>query len=196
MDLTTTTRVKTQLDGGGGSTGTKQDTLIGQLISVYSASIEKHLGRWVQETARTEQFDIQPGQQRVYLKGFPVTTFTSVKHADDRDFDAVDAIDSGNYYLDEARGCLTFDGYYLAPGPGVLQVVSTGGMGADTADFISNFPAVAQACDMQVAYVLTRARNLGTVNVSTSPGSVAYEGAVNLLPEVKRILDQYRRTWL
>lgn len=193
MDLTTSTRVKALTESGGISAGTANDTLIAQLIATHSQNIENYLGRKTLATSRTEQFDVARGQRAFLLSAFPVTEVTSARDADDRDFASALAIDTTDYYLDTARGVIEFDGYQPINGAGTLQVIYTGGMAADTASFVAAYPDVAQACDMQVAYTISRKDQLGAQSIGTQSGSVGWAGPLDLLPEVKRLLEPYRR---
>lgn len=193
MELTTSARVKEMLDSGGISVGSAIDTLITQLIATYSQNVEKHLGRHTESTSRTEQFDIARGQCFFQLPGSPVTSVTSVKAANDRDFAGADAIDTDDYYVDLARGSIEFDSPLSVVGPGALQVIYEGGMAADTTAFAATFPDVAQACDIQIAYVISRKDQLGAQSIGTQSGNVGWSGPVDLLPEVKRLLEPHRR---
>ncbi len=193
MDLTTSARVKEMLDSGGISVGSAIDTLITQMISTYSQNVERFLGRHVESTSRTEQYDIEVGQRFFHLPGSPISSITSVKAADDRDFASADAIDTDNYYADLARGSIEFDTSPSAVGPGTLQIIYEGGMAANTAAFIAAYPDVAQACDMQIAYVISRKDQLGAQSIGMQSGSIGWSGPVDMLPEVKRILEPYRR---
>lgn len=193
IDLTTVARVKALLNNAHSTF----DTLFAQLIRFYSARFEKELGRSIETTERTEQYDIETGQSVVVLRAFPVIEVASVVNDGSRQFDG-DALDSSLFYVNGDRGLIEFDGVDLVPGPGVLRVTYTAGMtdeGATdpTASFIENYPDIAQAMDLQVAEVYRRKDRLGANSMSFQGGGVGYESAVKLLPEVERTLAFHRR---
>lgn len=193
MDLTTSARVKALAAAGGVALGSTLDATITTLIAKYSAAAEDVMDRHVESTARTEQYDVDRGQQRFYLKGYP-GTITTLKHATDRSFSGVSAIDSTNYYFDTATGLLTLDGWYVSPGPGVLQVVYTAGMAADTAAFIVAFPEIASALDEQIVHILQRKDSMGSTAVSFEGGSISHAGAATWLPHTLEVLAKRTRS--
>ena len=187
MDLTTTARVKALAGAGGVSLGADLDAVIATLIAKYSAAAEKVMNRHVEATARTEQYDVDPGQRVFVIKGYP-GTITTLKHATDRSFSGVDAIDSDNYYWQSASGILTVDDWPLTPGAGVLQVVYTAGMGATQGAFATAYPDVASAIDEQIVHFLQRKDSMGSTSVSFEGGSASHAGAVSWLPHVLEVL--------
>lgn len=196
IDLSTTARVKAFLGAGGTSLSTAQDTVIAQLIAFYSARFEHEMGRWTKSEARTEQYDIEPGQRMVALKGWPIASIASVKNDDTRTFGSDSVIDPTLYYANLTKGTLQFDWIEPVAGPGALQVVYTAGMAADTTAFITAYPDLAQALDLQVAEVIRRKDRLGATNMSFQGGGFGYEAAVKLLPEVRTTLDLHRRVFI
>ena len=127
MRLTTLARVKRLLNIE--TSTTQADSLLNQLIDSVSRQIERFLGRHIDRRARTETYDIVPGQEVVYLKGFPVATSPAPQFRDDigRDFTG-DVIDSDVYHVDYDLGVVKFDRYSLIEGPGVFQSIYTGGL--------------------------------------------------------------------
>jgi len=200
IDLTTTTRVKAFLGAGGTVLSTAQDTVIGQLISMYSARFEKELGREIETTERTEQYDVEEGQRLITLRAFPVVSVESIRNDLTRLFDASAEIESDLFYVDMRRGTIAFDWTELLPGPGTLLITYTAGMTEEgatdpTASFVENYPDLAMAVDMQVAETLRRKDRLGATNLSFQGGGVGYEAALKLLPEVRAALDSHRRVF-
>ena len=187
MDLTTLDRVKALATAGGVKLGTDLDSLISRMVKKYSAAAEKWMNRHVESAERTEQYDVEPGQRVFSLKGYP-GTISTVKHATDRSFSGVSAIDSDNYYFQSANGLLTLDGWPLARGVGVLQVVYTGGMGASQAAFATAYEDVAAAIDEQIVHFMQRKDSMGSTSVSFEGGSMSHAGAVSWLPHVLEVL--------
>lgn len=194
MDLTTTARVKAFYAMQGEALGGGLDASIALLVTKYSKAAEKILDRHVQETARTEQFDIDRGQRVVSLKGYPLKSGEDFEVRSDsaRGFTG-SAESSSDYYFDEETGLLHLE-FVPAEGPGVLQVKSTGGMGADAAAFIVAFPDVAHAIDEQIVHLLQRKDSMGATAVSVAGGSISHAGAVEWLPHVKSVLGVHART--
>ncbi len=171
MDLSTTTRVKILLE----ITTSGQDALIGQIISSISPDAEKVMNREAEEKSRTEQINVDPGQQRVFLRAFPVkdTPVATIKNDSSRDFASALNFAADEFYLNLRTGEVAFDRRTLIAGPGTLQVIYTGGMGTNTADFISRFPHIAQAIDIQTAFIFKRKETLGLTGFSADGGSVS-----------------------
>jgi hypothetical protein len=194
MDLSTLARVKVHLDATGQKiVKAESESMLSALITAYSASFETYLNRTVEATSRTLQTNVHPGERVFELPAYPVTAITSVKNAEDRDFASATAIDSDDYYCDTEKGLLYVDGYVLLPGPGVLQVVYTGGMAADAASFVTAFPEIAAALDLQVVSHWQRKDQLAAQGVSLGQGSKSFTGPVKLMPEVRATLAKFRR---
>lgn len=192
MDLTTTTRVRTLLEGGGIQQANLA-TLIAQAITDVSGYVERYLDRGAQVGARVEILDVQPLAQAFRLYGYPVTSFTDIRHDTGRGFAASTVVPSTAYVRDDTNGWVTFDRYFLADGPGVLRIAYSGGMAADTASFVAAFPAIASAVDQQVAALIQRRHSLSGQNVSAGNMSAGFVGAYDLLPSVTQVLNEYRR---
>lgn len=193
MDLTTSARVKSWLEGGGVSAGTANDALISALIKAYSTLAEVYMGRETLAAERTDTLDVEEGQRVFFLRAWPVTDFESATDASDRDFDSALPIDTTDYVVDLERGVVEFDQYQPVAGRRTLQVVYTGGMALDTTAFIAAYPDVATALDMQIAYTLSRRDQLGAQNLSTQAGNIAWSGPIDWLPQAKQIMDLHRR---
>jgi len=124
---TTLERVKARLDIA--TATTTHDDMLRQLVSASSQAIERYLDRHLESKSRTEQYGMEPWQRLLFLRGYPVATLTSIKDDIERAFTG-SAITSTDYYHDSERGIVTFDKYIPVYGPGVLQVVYSGGMAA------------------------------------------------------------------
>lgn len=192
MDLTTTARVQRLLESGGASVG-QHATLLGDLIPAVSARIEEYLGRGAETTSRTEYFDTEPTLFRVVLHAYPVSSVAQVRYDTLRVYDSSAEVASSEYAVDTDRGFISFDRYGFVVAARGLKVVYTGGMAATTDAFVAAFPAIAHACDLQVASLIQRRLALGATSVNAGGGSKAWVGGYDLLPEVKAILDLYRR---
>lgn len=170
-DLTILERVKQFLEYD--SSKTQDDNLLRQLITSASVQANRYLNRHVIQTARTEYYDIDPLQQVVLLKGYPVdeTATFAINNDFNREFTGSN-IDSTNYDVDADTGLVTFDRYILQDGPGTLKVTYTGGMAqsvcemAGTASGISGALAAAETVQGQTNY--GRAKMIAIVSATAT----------------------------
>jgi hypothetical protein len=130
------------------------------------------------------------------MRAFPVTTLTSVYLDVDQAFGADTALTSDDYF----NPTLSNDGIFAlklwpavgeVDAPSALKVTYTGGMGTTTANFISGYPDIAHAIDLQCAHIYHTRNYAGTLSQSGDSGSVSIQ-TVDWLPEVKATLDRYR----
>lgn len=194
MDLTTLARVKEVL--GGLSGVTVEDTVLGQLIAGVSARVEAELDREVQSGTFTETFDAQDGQRVFPLRGYPVTSVTSVKEDSyDGSFGASATTLAATYYrIAKRTGLLTLVDWSVTGDPQSIQVVYVGGMAANTAAFVAAFPDLATAVDLQVAFLHRRKTTMGASSVSVQGSSVQFLiDRVAFLPEVHDAIQRHRR---
>ena len=188
MDLTTTSNVKTLL----GETTSANDALIGALVTSVSARVAALLDRHVEAIARTEVYSLRRFQRIVLLRGTPVTSVTSVKYSNDRDFtDDTALTENEQYELDTESGVLelTFTPQYER---GNLQVIYTGGMATSAAAFRSAYPDISTAVDLQVAHLKQYRRSPGG-EVRFEGGQITKTGGVDLLPEVREAVATHKR---
>lgn len=190
MNLTTTARVKSLLS----NTASSSDAIINMIVSGVSVTIGNYLNRHAEKVARTEYYDVEPFQQMLQLRGFPVASSPVAALTNDvnREFTGVTAIDAGDYYLNLARGSVEFDQVALVPGPGVMKVVYTGGLASSTSALITAYPEIALAADLQAAWLYKRRDVLGTSGISGEGGSISFDNMVGLIPTVKEMLRPYR----
>ncbi len=191
LDFTTTARVKAYATD---FTTSDHDALIATLISGVSRLFEKYMGREALTTSRTEYFDVDSQEQsRFYLKAYPVASVTSVKNEPDHEFATATSLDSDDYDFSASddAGQLTIRGVRMLTGPRALQIVYSGGMSTDTSTFVTDFPDLAMAADMQTFYVFQRRDEMGLASTSIGGSSSSYE-PFGLLKHVRSILDEYR----
>jgi hypothetical protein len=191
-DLTTQARAETAIKVGGAPMASATTGFADELIAFYSAQAEGYLGRTVTTATYTEYFDVKPYRARFSLKAYPITTISQVTNDGTRAYTTGD-IDSDDYTHDPDTGVLSIDGTGLVTGVRALRVIYLGGMGTGTSTFVTSYPDIAGAIDMQVAYHFSRRSSLGRTAESMGPGSVSYQGAMDWLPHVKTVLDRHRR---
>ncbi len=192
MDLTTRTRVRGLLDLK--SSFTADDALIDQLIADTSARVETLLRRYTQDTGadRTEIHEIGRARKVVFLLGFPVASITSVKYGSTRDFSNVTALTQyDNYNVDSEAGMIRLR--LTTPyDPGYVEVQYQGGMGTDTADFVSNYPDLALGVDFEVVNRLKRRSNPQN-DVTFQGGGLNFTTELGLGRELRDLVRAYRR---
>lgn len=192
LDLTTTARVKSMLDPS--YTATDLDALIAVLITAVSAAAEKEMDREALTNTYTEFFSPQPFQTKFPLAAFPVVSVVSVKEDFDRGFGSgIAALDDTDFTIDDL-GILTVDNYRMAPGNRTMRVVYSGGMATTAAAFVTAFPDVAFAVDMQVAFLVRRKNQLGVTSQAIVGAAFTVFAAVEWLPQAREILAQRRRS--
>lgn len=189
MDLTTATRHKTFAD----IAGSGEDTLLGYLITAISAQVEDYLDRYAESTSRTVYLDVDEGQRFFVLRGYPVSSVTSVYNDSEWGFGASTLVASTEYTVLGPDGFLRFPYYELVAGPGALKVTYVGGMAANTAAFYAAFPAVELAVWAQVSYLFDKRKFLADTSASVAGSSVGFQ-VPELLPEVVGMLKPYRRS--
>jgi hypothetical protein len=195
--LTTTSRVTTLLGIGTGTLAALESAALDNLIASVSDTIERFLDRHTTTSARTEFYACDAGSKSVQLRGFPVTTVSTVLHSAEGDFvDGMETLTADEYQLDAESGILFFR-QTRDPGPLAWKITYTGGLAADTTALIAAYPTLADACEKQVTHEWRRRLALAPQSSDQGGSSVNYTGAVDLLPVVQRILTPYRRiTWM
>lgn len=201
MDMTTSTRVKEAL----GITGSGSDTTIAQMITAVSNEVERLMDRHAQTSARTEVYQIRATKRLVLLKGYPVDTgaaFT-IKVSQNGDFSTADALDQyTEYTLDATRGEIRLLGGFeplrdadsgKPIAPIYVQVTYTGGMATTAGNFVTAFPEVAQAVDMQVVHQFKRRATPGQTATEMGDSSASYQGELGLIKITTEAARRHRR---
>ncbi|MEA3225732.1 MAG: hypothetical protein U9Q07_07250 [Planctomycetota bacterium] len=200
MNVTTLDRLRAHIDEKNWADGT---SYLNQMIEGFSAQLENELGRYLETTSRTVYIDVLRSNQQFHLKGYPITSISSVVEDSARDFtgsavstDLYDTTDGA--YSD---GCLFFD-YCPNVGQSALKVIYTGGMAADTAAFIAAYPDLAWAAERQIFFWF---QNRAITGFTGKDGSDMGPGAQrviqtmtwmqahgDLLPEVWQAINKYK----
>jgi hypothetical protein len=205
MDYTTRARVKTLL--GIANADVSQDSLIDQLITSVSERFDAEMRRHSLQTSRVEVYPIKLSRRLVTLKGAPVNgavTFT-IKLNDTTDFTtATTLVRNDDYVLEDTAGVvrLVSQGTPFTAGsmarpilPYYIQITYTGGLATTTANLISSYPDLAQACDLQVAYLHRRRTSPGG-DVKVGDSYTSYTKDYGILDEVRSTLNKYKRLTL
>lgn len=193
MDLTTKDRYfeffPDAVDGAAKASFTAQ---LGMRISAVSKSVIRYLeknGRHVESKERVEKFTpAKDGTRNIRLKGYPVAEIDLLTVFDDGWYS-----EDGDFVLDAPFGTILFnqkiyrdDDLYL----GAISVTYTGGMAADTAGFISEYPDIESAVLMQVNFELSRYKSIANKSQANGAATTSYN-EYGLLPELARVLDSY-----
>lgn len=133
MNLTSLNRVLEAMGISLSTTDTALTNALNLIISAVSKQIENspYFGRYIEQKARTEDFDVEERQKIFALRGVPIlaTPTPLAYNDDDREFATGTEIDTDCYRINNNRGIFTFDDYDLSAGAGVLRITYTGGLG-------------------------------------------------------------------
>lgn len=192
MLLTTKENVKALLK----ISSTDEDAVLVALASSVSKELEGYLDRELEIKARTIYFDVEENQSVFSLPAYPITALECWNDTG-RTFPAISKVDPSNFTFLGDDGTLKFDAYcgtgLLVSGSRVLKITYTGGLAADQAALQTNFPDLEMAARIQAAFIYKKKDKLGLGAESVGGGSISVADALELQPEVKSILDGYKR---
>jgi len=181
MNLVTRATVKAFLEIT--TATTTYDSLIDSLITQYSKRAERFCNRLFEKTARTQKFNA--GRKTIFLPAYPIDESSNLSVTID---DTVQTIDE-DYYVYYDEGFIEFDTTPSYTTPLQITVTWTGGYDSES------IPDDLQYAVMkQVAFVFRRRKDVGVSSVSLPDGSLAVNSPDDLLPEVRHILRNYRKT--
>lgn len=183
------------------SKGTAPDhaeTEIAAVLATVSAAVETYLDRHAEDAARIEYLDVAPLQRVFRLRASPVRTLTSVHFDEEQVFGSDTALTSTDYYLPtlDPTGALRLRWDLNTSGetyPKSLKVAYTGGMATTAENFITAYPDIAGAVDVQTSHEWQRRNALGVSSVSYPDGTTASLSFDRWIPSVKQVLDFHRR---
>lgn len=190
MDLTTRARVKAMIP----ITHANDDAIIDQLITDTSARVQRMLRRHTEEVARTEVYQIHRHEKLVWLRGFPVTASgtSSVKYSSTQDFTNITALtEYDDWNLNDETGLLRLR-INTPNDPGFVEVVYTGGMGTNAADFISNYPEITLAVDHDIIARWKRRSNPEN-DITFAGGGMTFTKQIGTLDDLKEVIEFHKR---
>lgn len=194
--ICTLTDVKDRL----GISGTEHDTAINRIISGLEAIFNGHTRRKLLVNAADVTEYFSACGNRLQFNRWPVVSITSIKQAIDYDFDSADAltVDSDYRLLAGGRNGIiyrTFISWFEVPDS--IQVIYRGGYcsaGQTPGEGEFALPAdLREAAIEQASFFFKRRDDLGLAGVSFEGGSISKFSSMDLLPMVKKVLDNYRR---
>jgi len=196
--LTTVSRLKTFLE----ISGTSYDTLLEWIANSATEFIENYCHRRFQRTAYTqEMYSTDKWQKTLLLDNFPVIsteTFTLEIRTSGLNEDDWDTVDSEDYHVDYDGGIIRMAGRIeFQKGVDKYRVTYTAGYDFDT----STKPlSDTEAGDLEMAMwklcavMFNRRRgDPGIRSERIGDYSVTYAKTVYESPEIKEILDKYKR---
>jgi hypothetical protein len=204
LDFTTLARVRDALRFD--DDDVERDAVISRLITSVSARMEGEMRRYALQDEHTETIPMWPPSRIVQLQGFPVldTPEPILQASNQRDFVAypTDLTRGTDYVLENETGRVRFittlrgivdpfTGRVL--GPTYIKAVYTGGLATTVAAFQSAFPELAEAAELQTAYLYKRRLTSPGGNLVVGPNSTNFEKAYDWLPSVERTLHFYKR---
>ena len=200
VSVTTRARVKSRL--GSTPASTNMDSLIDGLILAVTDAFERLLELPLTAAQQTEVHSIGFAQSHLWLKTYfgkemAVPTVSSVKV---RSFFTtawadVTAEASTSYALSTDKpGLLLYNGHFPEGVDTVQVVLASSGFSDTTDNFITAYPAIADAADSQIVHEFKRRDDAGQYTESINGGSATHR-EVKLLQSVVDRLQPYRRVW-
>jgi hypothetical protein len=178
-----------------GMTQTQLD-LLNVLIPGVSAAFERELDRWIESKARTEYFDVRDDQAHWSLRGYPVTTLTSVEFDPTGKWDGSQVTHDADLWrmvLDDPEEHLLYVESPGAIGRRAMRVTYTGGLGVDTAAVIAAYPDLAMAATLEVANLVQRRSTLSLQAVGTVGADNQMLAALAMLPLTREVMARMKR---
>lgn len=188
MLITTHTNVKQLLN----IDSSDNDVLILAIANSVSQECESYMRRCVEAVDRTEYFDVSQDQQVFELGAWPVSALKAYNDYD-RAFAASTEISASELTFLGNDGNLVIDRFSLVPGSKVLKVVYTGGLAGTQAALQTAYPSLEMAVRIQAAFVYEKRNKLGVGSEAVAGSSVSIPQKLELLQDVKDILDGFRR---
>jgi hypothetical protein len=192
IDLTTLERVRELIPQN--KDDKSADELMARLITDQSAMIGRHIGLHLSSVARVEVYELRQHARVLTLDAKPVSAITTIRENPSipDDWTTIADTSSSLYALNSPGGWIRFL-KNRANDPGYIQVSYTGGFGVATANIITDFPEIAQACELAVKYEMERLNTLGG-DITTIPGaSTTFNAPYMMHKEVERLLGYHRR---
>jgi hypothetical protein len=183
LELTTLERVKAY--GTFTTVTPANDALLSDMIKSVSQRFEDYCSRPFLKTSYTETRILKGS--RFPLLCTPVDSITSVKVAESgRRADLV-LIASSQYEIAPDKNAVNV--WDIASGS-LVEAVFVGGLAADTASLITAYPALDNACRLQVTSLFKRHTMPDRTQTDLGNGSTSWIGEYDLLKEVTDTLDQ------
>ncbi len=176
------------------------DDMIAAIIAGLSGRFDAFCGRTLLQTAADVTEYYTGLSQCLQLNLFPLISITSIKEAWDRDFDNATALTAEEDYwpMSLGKNGILYRNLAIWPvKPDGIQVIYRGGYaaaGEEPGDSeIVLPPEIREAAIQQASLTYKRRDDIGLSGVGFEGGSMTKFAAMKLLPDVERVLEQYRR---
>jgi hypothetical protein len=181
-----------------GESGAEHDTLLDRLIASLESLFDSYTGRHLMlPSADVTEYYSGRGPF-LQLRRYPLVAITSIKVALDYDFTAADALVANTDYRivnNGLNGILVRIYSVWDTLQDSIQVIYRGGYcaaGVTPGEGQTALPDdLREAAIEQATFFFKRRDDLGLSSVSFQGGAISKFGAVDLLPIVKRVLDNY-----
>lgn len=185
-----------------GISDTEHDMAINRIISGLESIFDQHTNRnlLVNASDVTEYYSAISGEKRIVLNRYPIVSVTSIKESYSYDFAAVTALTEDTDYrlLRGGKNGILYRIYtnWAAFEDGIQVIYRGGYCSAGQTPGSSEFALPAdlrEAAIEQASFFFKRRDDLGLAGVSFEGGSISKFSSMDLLPMVKKILDNYKK---
>lgn len=183
-----------------GETSTQYDGLISRIITGLGAVFDAECRRRLLVTA-ADVTEYHTGRgPLLQVKRYPIVSITSIKEAEDYDFDSADALTADTDYRllgDGQSGTLNRMYLNWPPTRDAIQIIYRGGYcsaGQTPGTGETALPDdLREAAIEQASFIFKRRDDIGLSGVTVEGGGMSKFSAMQLLPMVANILSAYRR---
>ena len=99
--------------------------------------------------------------------------------------------EDSDYFVNYEYGFIEFKHDTGKWKPKIVKITTTGGYTADSEGVLNVPDDIKSACIQQVSYLFKRRDDLGLSGASTPDGNLSYAKAIQLLPNVKDLLEPH-----
>lgn len=181
QDLTTTAKVKAYLQ----ITASTWDTLFGTLVTYASMIIENYINRKLYSATYTEYYDGN-NEIKLFLNQYPISTVTTVKLYDYEQQTVLQTYTANEDYISYLNEGYIYKGSKWTYGHKNFQIVYIAGYSTIPED-------IELACNMIVANLFNMPDKSNISAERIGSYSINYLSEQGLPPQVKSILDNYKR---
>ncbi len=174
----------------------ERDTILAVIIAGVSARFEFEIKRDTVLQARSQDFDVDPGEFLFQVEAWPIDQGTNVVKVFtdfDRVFASASEIDADDFTVDEATGQVIVDKSDIFTGFRVLRITYDGGLAADLTGLDALRPDIVSAATRQVAFEYESRQRLGMRTQNLQSGDqVNYLDPGEWMSDMQRVIDQMR----
>lgn len=181
------------------SNNTDSDDFLVSIIIDISERIQTYLNRTLTEGYYSKYFNA--GKKKYWVDAYPINLTAGITVTYPRNTSTIATINVG-YFVWDDEGLVEFDATTTYTEPKDILIEWFGGYPASTATvsgtvetcLLSTIPNdLKLACKLQAAYVYRRRRDIGLSIHTNHDGTYNVKGTMELIPEVKSILNSYKK---